>query len=284
MAFVELTITEPENNLPLEGVQSLDFTGAVVTMPEEAQSLTLYYRWYSSLYEPELNEDMEPYYFSIEQNAQTQADDVFTWMPGIGTHAITFAVSDQAGETLDDFKAIEHSGVTGGAEEGEGQCLVHVFVAVPLAPQGDITSLPRTELRLIAEAPAAWGSPIPETAPVVYEVNEDYHAYNRLRYRWELIPDDPTADAFEYPRDLPEGMSFPEDMDFNRYSYFNADIEPTTVDTPNPLDVFVVHFQPPLEHLNLLSGGYTIVLHVEDIQQPGGIGHVEDSFHVTIQA
>lgn len=279
MAFVELAIAEPQNNHALEGVQSLDFSGEVVNMPDEVRGLTLYYRWYSSLYEPELDADDMPYYFSIEQNAQTQADDVFTWTPGIGTHSITFAVSDQPGESAEEFEAIEHSGVTGGSEEGDGQCIVHVFVATALAPKGNPASLPRTDLRLIAEAPAAWGSPIPETDPVVYELNEDYQAYNRLSYRWELIPDDPTGDAFEYPRDLPEGMSFPEDLDFNRYSYFNDDIDP--VDTPNPADVFVVHFEPPPAHLNLLSGGYTIVLHVEDAQ-PDGIGHVEDSLHVTL--
>lgn len=257
MAFVELTITEPENNLPLEGVQSLDFTGAVVTMPEEAQSLTLYYRWYSSLYEPELNEDMEPYYFSIEQNAQTQADDVFTWMPGIGTHAITFAVSDQAGETLDDFKAIEHSGVTGGAEEGEGQCLVHVFVAVPLAPQGDITSLPRTELRLIAEAPAAWGSPIPETAPVVYEVNEDYHAYNRLRYRWRF---EPTG----APSGRPSVELVPDPQELG----FDPSVEPVRVT-----------FQPGLAAT--VNGNYRIVLYVED-RLGEGLGLHQDQVQVNL--
>lgn len=277
MAFVELAITEPQNNLPLEGVQSLDFAGAILKMPDETQDLALYYRWYSSLYEPLLGADNQPYYFSIDQNVQTQADATFTWTPGIGTHAITFAVSDQAGETLVDFEAIEHSGVAGGAEEGAGQCLVHVFIAVALAPQGNMTNLPRTALRLIAQAPAAWGSPIPETDPAVYEVNDDYHAYNRLRYRWELLPSDVSAQAFEY-------TPAPEDMDFGRYSDFNTDIVPTTVDTPNPLDLFVVHFQPPLGDLNLLSGGYTITLHVEDKQQPDGIGHAQNSIAVMIQA
>lgn len=277
MAFVELSITEPENNLALEGLQSLDFIGSVVTMPEEVQGLALYYRWYSSLYEPTLGADDKPYYFSIGQNTQTQADEVFSWTPGIGTHAITFAVSDQAGETLEEFKAIEHSGLSGGAEEGDGQCLVHVFIAVALAPEGDLTNLPRTSLRLIAQAPAGWGSPVPETTPVVYEASEDYHKYNRLRYRWQLLPSDATAQDFEY-------SPAPQDMEFGRYSDFNTDIERSTVDTPNPLDVFVVSFEPPLADLNQLSGVYTITLHVEDSQQPNGIGHAQASLAVTIQA
>lgn len=277
MAFVELSITEPENNLALEGVQSLDFSGALVTLPEQVQGLALYYRWYSSLYEPSLDADDNPYYFSIEQNAQTQADAVFSWTPGIGSHAITFAVSDQAGESLDEFKAIEHSGLSGGAEEGDGQCLVHVFIAVPLVPEGDMGNLPRTTLRLIAQAPAAWGSPIDETDPLEYALNTDYHKYNRLRYRWQLLPSNVAAQDFEY-------TPAPEDMDFGRYSDFNADIEPSTVDTPNPLDVFVVHFQPPLADLNQLSGAYTLRLHVEDTEQPDGIAHVQASLGVTIQA
>ncbi len=294
MAYVHLAIVEPQNNLPLEGLQSLDFTGEVVDMPEEIQGLPLYYRWYSSLYEPDLDENNKPYYFSIEQNAQTQADETFTpekWTPGIGSHAITFAVSDRPGETADDLEAIKHGGVTGGAKKGDGQCLVHVFIAVPLPPKGDLLSLPRTALRLIAEAPAAWQRPIPETNPVEYEVNGDYHAYNRLRYRWEVIPDDASAQTFEYT------LEPDEDLDFGRYSDFNDDIKPTIEPTdpedppvPNPLDVFVVHYKPPLADLdldplddrNLISGGYTLTLHVEDKHQDG-IGHHQDSIHVTIQ-
>lgn len=275
MAFVKLNIIEPINNLAFEGMGAVGFLGEVVEMPDEVQSELLYYRWYSSLYEPEWSDPENPDYFSIERNVQNHADEEFTWLLDIGSHAITFAVSDRSTETKDDLMIIEHGGVTGGAEEGPGQCLVHVFKATLLDPEGDLNNLPSGDLRLIAQAPAAWGKPIPETDQ--FEVNEDYHAYNRLRYRWEIIPDDAAAQGFEYALE-------PEDMDFGFYSDFNQDIEPTTEDDPNPDDVFVICFEPPVEDLNLLSdGGYTLSLHVEDKLQGENIGHDENSIHVTIQ-
>lgn len=276
MAYVELAIVSPENNHALQGGQTARFTGELVNLPNEVLGQPLYYRWYSSLYEPKLDADNKPYYFSIEQNVQTRADQEFTWAPGIGSHAITFAVTDRPGEGKDDLQAILHGGVAGGASEGDSQRLLHVFWAVPLPPEGDLGALPANNLRLIGAAPAAWGTPKSNTTPVEFELNRDYHAYNRLRYRWEVIPDDPNARSFEYTPPADE-------LDFGFYSTFNPAIQPTTKEKPNPLDVYVVHWRPPASDLDVLDGGYFLVLHVEDKHQPEGIGHHQDRIHVTIQ-
>ena len=92
---------------------------------------------------------------------------------GIGTHIITFAVSDRAGEKEPDFSAIRHAGVTGGAS-GARPCVIHVFKANILAPNNN-QNVSRVNLALKAEAPASW------------EINE-YQDINRLAYRWLLEP------------------------------------------------------------------------------------------------
>ncbi len=260
MAYVKLNIIEPENNLAVEGVETVKFSGEVVEMPNEALGAKLYYRWYSSLYEPQWADARHPDYYSIERNRQLRPDERFTWQPVIGTHAINFAVSDRETETLADFMAIEHSGVTGGAEAGDGQCLLHVFRAVPLAPQDGFNRVKRADLYLIAEAPMAWSKPKPETDPLEYEFNTDYHDYNRLQYRWELIPSG-SGKTHEY-------LPAPESLSFGRYSSINRDL-------------FVVYFQP--DNLGELSGDYILRLHVED-KRPAGIGRQTASVAVRILA
>ena len=60
--------------------------------------------------------------------ALTDPADPFPTTLELGTHVITFAAVDRAGETDADLEAIQHGGVTGGSD-GDTQCLVHVFIA-----------------------------------------------------------------------------------------------------------------------------------------------------------
>ena len=277
MAYISLAIIEPQNNSSVVGGQSVEFVGKALEIPDEALGSVLYYRWYSSLFSPTWSDPDHPDYFSVERNVLTRADTVFEWTPGIGSHVITFAVSDQNGETREQLEAITHSGVTGGSEEGDSQCLLHVFSAVPLPPQGNINALPKTDFRLIAQAPTNWGSLVPDSDPIEYTANVDYHKYNRLQYRWEIIPEDTSATL----PSLPDPLT-PENLAFGRYSQFNTDIEPIIDDEPNPDDVFVVCYPSNRsESLNIANGTYTILLHVED-NHPDSIGHSENSFVVTI--
>lgn len=271
MAFVELNIIEPENNQPFEGSPTVRFTGEIVKMPSQVEGVTLYYRWYSSLYEPQLNENNKPDYFSIERNVQLRPDETFFWQPGPGSHAITFAVTDRAGEILGDLQAVCHAGVTGGSPD-EGQCLIHVFKAILLPPEGGLLNpVQRDNLFLIAEAPFGWAKPKPETDPIEYELNSDYHAYNRLRYRWEFIPKGSGS-----VRETLVYLPSPEELSFGRYSTVNRNIEPTSVE-----DVMVVYYKP--DYPNSVVGEYTLKLHVEDKNTLEEIGHHEDFVDITIQ-
>lgn len=240
MAAVELSIVEPEHNLTLRGTDTVDFSGTA-QVPAGLNDVALYYRWYSSLYTDGIVDGVVDHY-SINQNVQTRANQVFSWQAGIGTHAITFAVSDQAGESKADFEAIEHGGVTGGSE-GDTACLIHVFTAGLLAPTE--VSLPRVDIVLVAEAPAAWAVPEdPEAATIVYLPNEDYHAINRVQYRWLFEPQGTPAG-----RPTQEYIPTPEQMMF---------IPDWSVDP----DIAAVSYSPNLSVE--VTGQYRITLFVED--------------------
>lgn len=179
MAFVELSIVEPENNFSIVNTGDITFRGEVTKIPAEAQGQTLYYRWYSSLFYPVPHQDDR---YSINAAGFTSAETELVYTPPLGTHVITFGVSDQPGETGDDFAAIQHGGVAGGAED-DGQCLVHVFKANLFAPVNN-APLNRNLVDIQAEAPILWGIPEDlEAGGPPYQANEDYHGYNRLRYR-----------------------------------------------------------------------------------------------------
>lgn len=281
MAFVKLAIVAPENNYVFRWHEenSLRMVGAVVDMPAEAEKSALYYRWYSSLHEPPFDAHGKPLYLSINGNVQTRAAHPFEWKPDIGSHAITLAVTDRRSDQgMEELKATTHGGVTGGAEDGEGQCLVHVFLAEPLPPQGDLGALRPQDLRLIARAPRAWGKTVETPSPpgVRYEVNQSYIAYNRLRYRWQLIRDGASVPDFQL-------APLPTRMDCGFYSEFNDAIKKGTDTDPNPDDVFVVHYQPAREDLPELCnlrGSYNLVLHVEDASGQPPIGHDTKSLRI----
>ena len=269
MAFIPLRIIEPENNMPLEGIVETSFTGKVVSLPTEIKNIPLYYRWYSSLYELEMTDEHppKPKHISINDDPQSSADIPFMWTPGIGTHAITLAVSDQKGEEEADLLKIKHAGVTGGAPDEE-QCLIHVFYAVRLPPKGGFNPVSRDNLDLIAQAPSSWMQPDLESETGGFKLNQDYHTINRLQYHWKFIP-----------VGLPDNRSsinyIPtlEQLSFGRYSSVNDEI-PETIDpdeTPNPEDVFVVHVKPgdhqddpQLENWNNVTGKYQLILRVQD--------------------
>lgn len=182
MAVIELTIEQPANNEAFSGTPLVDFQGSSV-LPAELHDVPIYYRWYSSLYQAE--EGVEEQY-SMNIIATNAADSVYSHQLSLGTHVITFAASDVAGESLAEFETIQHAGVTGGSKEGDDQCLLHVFSANLIEPLAAV-SVPHNAVRLQAEAPVQWGFEAPDL-PGVYINNEDYLAINRLQYRWLFEP------------------------------------------------------------------------------------------------
>lgn len=178
---IELIIIEPENNQFFTGSPNVNFVGSA-EVSDDLAAISFFYRWYSSLYVSDQEEQ-----YSMNVIANSAADSNFSHQLELGTHVITFAASDVAGESADDFSSIENGGVTGG-NEGDGKCVIHVFIANQLLPL-DNTSISRVSIQLEAEAPSQWGMADDidaGTAPFV--INEDYHALNRLQYRWLFEP------------------------------------------------------------------------------------------------
>jgi hypothetical protein len=186
MAAVELQILEPLNDSPFNGDAVVAFRGAVRSMPSALQGIQLYYRWYSSLHEAEIDR------YSLHAVPLLRPDQPFAERLGIGTHAITFAASDQPGETAEALEAVHHGGVTGGSS-GEERCLVHVFKANVILPEDHALLTSRT-VELKAEAPALWAKESVDPENCRFVANRDYLAINRLGYRWRFQPLGPPAD------------------------------------------------------------------------------------------
>lgn len=232
MAAVELRIVEPENDAAFAGSPTVTFRGA---FEKEPPDVPLFYRWYSSLY---LDATQGQYAMNVD--ALTEVEAPFDAGLPVGSHVITFAASDRAGETDADFQAVQNGGVTGGLV-GDRRCVIHVFKARVLAPLGG--DVARAGLTVAAEAPAVWAGSDDGQPP--YTLNEDYQAYNRLRYRWRFEPIGAPAD-----RPTLEYTPAPEDFGF----------DPET--PPARLT-----YQPALP--TTATGSYRIVLFVEDALDQG---------------
>ena len=226
---------EPENDAAFTGDPVVTFRGELAELPPELAGVPLFYRWYSSLYL-----DATQGQYSMNLDALTEVGAPFDAELAVGSHVITFAASDRAGETDADFQAVQRGGVTGGLE-GDGRCVIHVFKAQILAPLGG--NVARSGLTVDAEAPAVWASSADGQPP--YTLNEDYQAYNRLRYRWRFEPNGAPAG-----RPVREFTPAPEDFGF----------APET-------DPARLTFQPALPAA--ATGSYRIVLFVEDALDQG---------------
>ena len=236
MAAVGLRIVEPENDAAFTGEPIVTFRGELAELPPELAEVPLFYRWYSSLFP-----GADTGRYSMNEDALTDAEEPWSDPDHlhVGSHVITFAASDRAGETDADLQAVQHAGVTGGLE-GDARCVIHVFKAEILAPLSDV---PLAGLTVEAEGPAVWA--IPADGNGSYTLNDDYHAYNRLRYRWRFEPNGAPAGrpVREFTPD-PGDFGFVPEADLARLTYQPA--LPTTA-----------------------TGSYRIVLFVEDALDQG---------------
>ncbi|PID85218.1 MAG: hypothetical protein CSB13_09230, partial [Chloroflexi bacterium] len=149
MAAVKVSITEPQHDEIYIGSPSVSFRGSA-EVPDELTTTPLYFRWYSNQFS-----DPGPDRYSMNAAALTAANQAFTTTLSLGTHVISFAASDVAGETKADFESIQHGGVIGGSQ-GDFPCLIHVFKANLLLPANG-ASIGHNSVILQAEAPEQWG-------------------------------------------------------------------------------------------------------------------------------
>jgi hypothetical protein len=241
MSAVELTIVQPANGTVFsQGETQVRMVGQVGELPAELVGVGLFYRWYSSLFPSQKDR------YSINANALNDPAAPFDAPLGVGSHVITLAASDQAGETESAQNATRHGGVAGGPE-GEKQCVIHLFRATLVAPQPNATlNRTSTTLELDAEAPLQWWRTKPGTTNV-FEINPDYREINRIRYRWRFAPNPADGRAA-------------------------ADLVPSVEALIRPLGATSrVRYQGPLPS-GLGTGNYTLTLRVEDRNDPN-VGH-----------
>lgn len=252
MTAIGLKIEEPAHNAAFIGSQMINMRGAVTQSQPETGNVKLYFRWYSSLFSGD-DATIKAQKFAINNVQGVEITDptiAFTPDPplGLGTHTISFAATDQKGETSAEQEAVNHGGLTGGGK-GNGQCIIHVFRANIISPAANAL-LSRNGAMMDAEAPAAWG--VATDKPDIYALNTEYHKVNRLQYRWQFTP--VGAPAGRRPVDFTPTLD-----------------QLTFVVLPAPAPVrTIVRYQGPL--YDELTGGYDLTLHVEDNQEKLG-GH-----------
>jgi hypothetical protein len=230
MAVVTLAIVEPRDGQRFRGAEA-----SSVRLRGELRSTghgTLYYRWYSSL--------------AGALNASSDNPFDFTKPLPVGSHILTFTTKDKQGDALADIQAVQDAGMTGGPPEPgvESPCVVHAFIAAIVEPAPNAT-LNRASSTLMAVAPSQWGRRIGTSN--VYEQNPDYHAVNKIRYRWRF-----------QPSGAPEGSS-------------GGDLVPSAEQltfAPHPTDsgLMIVRYTGPLP-AGLGTGNYTLALRVEELVQ-----------------
>jgi hypothetical protein len=251
MAAISLRIDAPAHHEAFEGNEAVTLRGAFVTPPPDLGGATLFFRWYSSLFSGgETAVEQEKFAINNVEGVEI-TDPEFAYTPtpplGIGTHVISFAATDQPGETTAEQEAVQHGGVTGGAE-GDGRCIIHVFRANLISPPNNAV-LSRAGSTLEAEAPATWG--VETDTPGVFTPNDEYHKHNRLRYRWQFTPAGAPANR--------QPLAFIPEVD-------ELIFDPPQTATERP----IVRYQGPLPAT--LTGGYNLSLHVEDAEEELG-GH-----------
>ena len=250
MAAVALSIVQPVNGtVYYQGETQVRLVGRAGPLPPELAGVPLYYRWYSSLFPSQQDR------YSLNATALSDPAAPFDAPLGPGSHAITLAAGDQAGETESAQNATRHGGVTGGAKSA-GQCVIHLLRAILVTPAAAGAALSKANSTLEAEAPLHWGRKVGATN--TYEPNPDYHGLNRLRYRWRFTPTPADGRATATLDPAVSALTF---------------VPPEA----GPL----VRYQGPLPAA-LGLGGYTLTLRVED-RKNSAIGH-EVSRSVTITA
>ena len=242
MSAIQLTIVQPpapETVIVGVAAGAVSLAAAIAgPLPPELAGVSLFYRWYSSLFPAAKDR------YSLNVVGLTDPSQAFVAPLKVGTHVITFAASDQSDETDAAQNQTRHGGVIGGSQ-GDSRRLIHALVANPVKPSpvGPVPTLRKASSTLEAEAPLQWGRKIGNTNN--YEPNPDYHAINRIRYRWRFTP--LGGPAGRHAADLVPSL---DQLEF--------DLDPPA--DPRP----VVRYEGRLPDA-LDTGNYTLTLRVEDV-------------------
>jgi len=240
MSVVKLKILEPPHGDTITEKRKVKLRGEV----QPGEWTTLFYKWYSNVgSDPP---PPEPTKENTDTSLNRGATAALTFEPTLplGTHVITLAARDVAGETQADLGAVKHAGMAGGPATGPAPCVIHVLYAEITEPAAGA-----------ALSRAGGGAKFAVRVPPVWE-NKEYQAkVNQLRYALRLVPEG-----------LPAGR--PE-----------VTLEPAF--DPHPTANHLLKLRPPFEFVKEtstmryvgalpagLAGNYSIRLRVERKDSP----------------
>lgn len=192
LEHIGLVIQEPTHQQSFVGTGTqtsvtVTLRGAIThtTFPNPAG---LFRTWYSSL-----------------QGDVGQLDTVTAGLP-VGSHIITFMAKDKSDagvppeQLADLYKSVQHIGAAGGPPEpppaNGDPCVIHVLIANMLSPvllpSPNVPDLSKSNPLLEAQAPLQWATYAEYLVP-----DPNYHAVNKIRYRWFFQRVSPVGAAIE---------------------------------------------------------------------------------------
>lgn len=243
MSVVKLKILEPPHGATIKEKRKVTLRGEA----QPGEWTALFYKWYSNV-----GSDPPPP-APTQQNPDTSlnrgATAALTFEPTLplGTHVITLAARDVAGETPADLGAVKHAGMTGGPATGPAPCVIHVLYAEITEPAPGA-----------AISKSGAGPKFAVRVPPVWE-NKEYQAnVNQLRYVMRLAPEG-----------LPAGRG-------------EVTLEPAFGPHPDQTMSYLLKLKPPFEFVKdsstmrytgalpaaLGTGNYTLRLRVERKDDP----------------
>jgi hypothetical protein len=188
LEHIGLVIQEPTHQQTFVGVgteTSVDVTlRGTITATTFPIPAALFRAWYSSL------------------QGDVGHTDTVTVGLSVGSHILTFTAKDKSDmgvppdQLANLYKSVQHIGAAGGppnpSPANGAPCVIHVLIANMLAPGVGVTTLSRSNPVLEAQAPLQWA-----TYDQYVEPEPNYHAVNKVRYRWFLQRVSPVGPVME---------------------------------------------------------------------------------------
>ena len=185
---ISLVIQQPTHEQSFVGAGTATSVGVtlrgVITHTAFPNAAGLFRTWYSSL-----------------EGDVGQTDIVLREL-SVGSHIITFMAKDKSDagvppeQLADLYQSVQHMGAAGGPPDPPpahgNPCVIHVLIANMLAPSPGVTTLSKANPLLEAQAPLQWATYDQYLVP-----DPNYHAVNKVRYRWFFQRVSPVGPAIE---------------------------------------------------------------------------------------
>lgn len=245
MADVTLSIVNPQHGMRFFGsaASTIDLNGSI----DHPDPGTLFYKWYSSLYNPDIETSEDAPKAALNWPDHAYQLDPLNVSPtfAVGSHTLTLTAKNIEGDSLNELQAVTEAGMTGGPPTdgaNPNPCIIHVFVATIVMPDDVAPPLlfyKDTTIALEAQAPLKWAE-------------SDYQSINRIRFRWRFVPE-AGGDAYGLPpldASDAEIEAFQQDLEFHYDDERKLAFVRYSGGLPNAIPV----------------GNYTLYLRVEDKQ------------------